>query len=257
MKYVNGLVPPMLAMKYDPDRVVFPCVVQPKLDGIRCLAACGRDSFVVLHSRGGQVLRLPHIEKSLGALMRAGDVWDGELYMHGKPFDAIKEMLASAAEQLEFHVFDRVSGEPFAARMACVRAGGPIQTVKTSEAKTRKEIEMIHEQFRDAGYEGVVLRDPDAGYKHARSYALMKLKTFDDSEFRAVSFDIAADHSLLITCLTGEGIRFRARLPRASTAAVDFEAGVTVTVRHLGWTSGGVPRQPHALRVRPACDLAA
>lgn len=257
---INGLVPPMLAMKYDGREAIFPCLVQPKLDGIRCMASCGRDRSVVLHSRGGDLLRIPHIESDLARMMAPGEVWDGELYVHGSSFDDIKRMVKGGDDRLELHVFDEVDYRPFRERHGGLGkriSGESIKLVPVFRADSVCDVETLHEQHVCAGYEGLILRRPEARYYHARSYALMKLKRWDDGEFEVTGYRLAGDGSVVFSCRTEDGKEFSARLSDSRKACVDVDAGAVLTVRHLGWTCNGLPRQPFAVRIRPAYDLQA
>jgi hypothetical protein len=77
---------PMLAHKYeDVKDIVFPAHIQPKLDGCRCLAYRESEDVVRLISRQGKDFGkwLGHIREALKHMMKVGDVFDGELYVHG------------------------------------------------------------------------------------------------------------------------------------------------------------------------------
>jgi len=56
-----------------------------------------------------------------------------------------------------------------------------------------KELESIEEGFINAGFEGAILRDPDALYKYGKSTlkegGMLKLKRFKDSEAQIVGFE--------------------------------------------------------------------
>lgn len=247
----------MLAMDYEPDKISFPVIGQPKLDGIRAMASCGRNGFVVLHTRGFQRLKLPHIEQALGDIMREGDVWDGELYVHGVHFDDIKRMIRCQDEALQFHVFDSVSDDPFTQRYTKlpVMDGPVLHRVAVNVLHTSGDMNAYRAEQTGSGYEGIILRQPDAGYKHARTYAMMRIKETEDNEFFARDYSLPRDGSVVFDCVTANGQSFRARLADVTKANADVHAGIMVTVRHKGWTSNGLPREPRALRIRPAYDL--
>jgi ATP-dependent DNA ligase len=80
---------PMLAKEIDKKKIIYPCLVQPKLDGVRCLAYWENDKIKLL-SRGGKEWTVPnHINFQLESLLPKDCMFDGELYVHGKNFDTI------------------------------------------------------------------------------------------------------------------------------------------------------------------------
>lgn len=89
---------PMLAHDYRKQghRIVYPCFTSVKLDGLRCLAEC-TESGVTLKSRGGKFYDVPHILNELEQIMKPGDVFDGELYLHG----AVLEEITSAVKRTD------------------------------------------------------------------------------------------------------------------------------------------------------------
>lgn len=78
---------PLIAMlakdfRKEGHKIEFPCFGSDKFDGLRCLAK-KRHGVVTLESRTGQPYDLPHVAEQLFDLMIEGDVFDGELYLHG------------------------------------------------------------------------------------------------------------------------------------------------------------------------------
>lgn len=63
--------------------IVYPCYGSDKYDGVRALAK-KRDGVVTIESRTSQAYDLPHIHAALSVHMRDGDIWDGEIYLHGE-----------------------------------------------------------------------------------------------------------------------------------------------------------------------------
>jgi len=122
---------PMLAQTFDPadleagskkKRVIkFPCFVQPKLDGLRCVSYATRaeNEFVVcLQSRTGAFFTgLPHIAAALRPYLsqHPSIVIDGELYTDQMPFEELaglikkKKITTADIERLKkvkYHVYD-------------------------------------------------------------------------------------------------------------------------------------------------------
>jgi DNA ligase-1 len=122
---------PMLAQTFDPadleagskkKKVIkFPCFVQPKLDGLRCVSYATRsanDLVVCLQSRTGAFFTgLPHIAAALRPYLsqHPNIVIDGELYTDQMPFEELaglikkKKITAADVERLKkvkYHVYD-------------------------------------------------------------------------------------------------------------------------------------------------------
>jgi len=149
---VKGPFLPMLAQTFDPaDLVVagskkkkvikFPCFVQPKLDGLRCVSYAVRtenDIVVSLQSRTGAFFTgLPHIAAALRPYLsqHPSIVIDGELYTDQMPFEELaglikkKKITAADIERLKkvkYHVYDiydhRRHDMPFAERIDLLAA---------------------------------------------------------------------------------------------------------------------------------------
>lgn len=254
---IHGVVPPMLALDWRraAHRVHWPMIAMPKLNGVRCLATRGR-AGVSLRSRSGEPLRLPHVAESLALLMAEGEQWDGELWTAGRSFDQIVAGLRARAEWLRFNAFDSLSERPYADRLAGLRVGGAVDVVEQWPCAGPDAVEALHARAVGAGFEGLVLRDPAAPYRpNGRGPEFVKVKRFDDGEFRADGYTLPGDGSVVFHCRTVEGRWFKARLARVERATVSVDDGCLVTVRHLGWTDNGVPWQPVAVGVRPAFDL--
>ena len=128
---------PMLAQTFNPADAIlvagagskkkkvitFPCFVQPKLDGLRCVSyatrvAGGNDATVALQSRTGAFFTgLPHIAAALRPYLsqHPSVVIDGELYTDQMPFEELaglikkKKITDSDVERLKkvkYHVYD-------------------------------------------------------------------------------------------------------------------------------------------------------
>jgi DNA ligase-1 len=192
------LFKPMLANKWEDqkDKVVFPLFSQPKLDGIRCIVK----SDGMWTRTGKPIISAPHIFESLKPLLeRHPDlILDGELYADkfANDFNAIVSLvkktkptqkdLEDSAKVIEYHIYD-VPGvdEVFTARMrflanldlpqCCVK-------VSTDQIDTLNDLTAYYEDYIIAGYEGQMLRT-DTKYENKRTNALLKHKSFQDSEY--------------------------------------------------------------------------
>lgn len=270
---------PMLAHKYEDKKhkVQFPVNVQPKLDGIRALAIRKGDSITLLSRQGKEHKHLDHIKEALLKRMRDGDIWDGELYIHGVPMQTIASYVKREQPdtlRVQYHVYDCVSDERFSRRFGSINLDpdvqeatdpgriGPVQLVDTYYAYGPGDIETVHDRFVSEGYEGIMLRWGDEPYKRGyRSEHLLKVKAFQDAEFEIV--DVVpgvgkeSDKGTFV-CKTDKGAIFNCRPKGRDEKRAEYLAnkseyiGKPLTVRFFEWTASDqpVPRFPVGVCVR-------
>jgi DNA ligase-1 len=247
---------PMLAHKFEPaskttkkNTIIFPCFVQPKLDGLRCVVyrdpATGE---IRRQSRTGTYFdTMSHIAESLAPLFAKypAVVLDGELYTTEIPFEELagliktKKLTLSDTDKLcviEYHIYDIVDETlPYHARhdsikkmfaqVAASTASSPhklppyIRLVETIEAKTLAEFKAEFSRFIEEGYEGIMLRNKTGMYRcNYRSHDLQKYKEFQEDEFRIIGFmqgDGRDKGTVIWVCETKEGKEFKVR-PRGT-----------------------------------------
>ena len=225
---------PMLAHTFEPgtttakkNNIVFPCFVQPKLDGLRCIMY--RNPITgELHcqSRTGSYFETTdHIKTSLAPVFakHPNAIFDGELYTTEIPFEELaglikkKKLSPDDKERLraiEYHIYDIVDEtKPFDDRHAMIRKifaqnaasrmASPhvhattasdhlpqfIRLVPTTEAKTPTDFKAQFGEFIESGYEGIMLRNKKGMYRcNYRSHDLQKYKEFLEDEFTIVGF---------------------------------------------------------------------
>lgn len=197
---------PMLAADYlkQGHRIEYPCFGSPKLDGVRCLAIRHEDR-VELKSRGGKEYSVPHIQEQLITIMRVGDIWDGELYIHGKYLEevvsAVKKWNDNTPD-IEYIIFDVVKNEAYEDRLISMQAlrrytlscmeVPHIDVIEFCELQDDAHMKQKHKEYVSRGYEGIMLRNFEGMYESGkRSADLQKYKEFSDAEFQIV--DVIAD----------------------------------------------------------------
>jgi len=255
---------PMLAQSFAPDSkttkknpIVFPCYVQPKLDGLRCVIY--RDPVtgeIRRQSRTGTYFdTMTHIADSLAPLFAKYPtaVLDGELYTTEMPFEElaglIKRKILDDADHeklkaIEYHIYDVIDETPTAtyevrhntikrmfASLAASTASSPhalppyIRLVHTVEAKTPADFKSNFAKFIEEGYEGIMLRNKEGKYRcNYRSHDLQKYKEFMEDEFKIVGFtqgDGRDKGTVIWICHTKEWKEFSVR-PRGTIAARTF-----------------------------------
>jgi len=263
---------PMLAHDFHKrgKDIKFPCYVQPKLDGVRCIFRNG-----VLTSRQGKVF--PNMEHIVNDLKDVELVLDGELYSDTLNFQQfvglVRKKKHNDAEkvllrQVKYWVYDCVNDTPFEERHATLREKFVnhvhlypfVYRLITEECKTKAELKGFHDRFAAEGKEGLIIRNKTGLYQlAARSKDLQKYKEFEDAEYEVVGFGDGEgqEKGLVIwNCKTKKGQTFHVR-PRGThedRAKIFKEAGKYVgqmlTVRFQELTDEGIPRFPVGIAFR-------
>lgn len=184
---------PMLAVKADVDKVKFPVYVQPKLDGVRAVVKDGQ-----VLSRTLKPIRNEHVQSLFGHL----EGFDGELVV-GSPKDekvfqksTSGVMTKEGQPEVTFYVFDKWDEDAsYKERYDKINRYTPqeaVEFVQSSLVETAEGLVKANKDFLDMGYEGAIIRSPEGLYKFGRSTVnegfLLKMKTFEDSEFKVVGF---------------------------------------------------------------------
>jgi DNA ligase-1 len=249
---------PMLAKTLDESQLTFPCFVQPKLNGIRCLWD-GRTAW----ARSG----LPHpehIQRLLASIQWPHGVLDGELMLPiGHLFEEVQSAVASEgplSSQLTLETFDCIPPSPIPFRDRVDLLGD--RGIETSLVRSETQLESAMDRFLAAGYEGLIARDPRGHYEAGYSNHLLKYKRFEDAEFPVVEVLEAEGKdqgTALLVCGMPDGQTFRVR-PSGSRAVrskmwKDRLAwlGRPYTVRFQGYTAYGLPR--NAVGVAERTDI--
>lgn len=195
---------PMLSATCDDIQMLnFPVLASPKLDGYRCLIL---DGLAVLRSL--KVVPNEHIREALSHGGLNG--LDGELVVGDpKAPDCYRTTSSGVASHggrpdWTFWVFDDFTRPelPFTERLANAKARVSglnrelkprVKIVPHVLKKTPEDLHEYEAQHIIAGYEGVMVRDPDGAYKYGRATAregsLLKIKRFTDGDARIVGFE--------------------------------------------------------------------
>ena len=226
-------VRPMLANKYEERKkyIKYPCFVQPKLDGVRCIAFRDKNEIQLMSRQGKMFPHLNHIRKYLEKMEFDGFL-DGELFTTELEFKQIsgivrKEKLNEESikicNKIQYHVYDRFDlnniDMPFKDRIKLlqkqIRKNKSIIKVNTYICKTEDDMMEKYTEFTDQNYEGIMIRNAEGPYKlKYRSNDLIKLKPFQDNEYKIVDFKegTGRDSECVIwICDNGKGKKFSVR----------------------------------------------
>lgn len=179
---------PLLAGKFDPNKAKFPYIATPKIDGIRTLMIDGQAV-----SRTFKPIRNVYIQELLRIFLPEGI--DGELTCGNNFQDSTSGIMTIEGEpNFKMWIFDYVDPSdteilPFYLRMPNLpKLDIPFeyQILSGISIKTLEELNAYEQICLEAGYEGVMLRDPMGTYKFGRSTVndniLLKVKRFLDDE---------------------------------------------------------------------------
>ena len=268
---------PMLAATYDPHKpkrndICFPCSVQPKLDGFRCISYVDEKGNVATQSRTGARFTMDHIAEALAPFFRTFPeaVLDGELYTSDMPFEVIAGLIKSKKRDakkeelirhVHYHIYDLVhSTWTFLERWKWLQSlsfSSPLHLVETRPC-LQADVRTHFLRYVNQGYEGLMLRN-DAKYQHNRTSDLQKYKEFLDDEFTIVGFEQGEGRdqgTVIWLCQTKEGSTFSVRPKGTNEQRKEwFQEGTKylgkqLTVTFQEWSDAGIPRFPVGKAIR-------
>lgn len=278
-KFVTGGIEPMLAHKFrdHANKIKFPAFVQPKLDGIRCIAIIA-DGVATLWSRTRKpITGVPHIIKDLETKFPAANIiFDGELYNHSykNKFEEIvsfvrQEIPKEGHEVVQYHIYDIVDAtktfkqrqEWLVTNRENIEHNTPVvlSLVHTHEVEDEDVLMYWFTSWLLAGYEGAMVRNSKSMYEGKRSYGLQKIKEFDDAEFKITGIKSGRGRMAecaIFTCTTSKGDLFDCKMEGSLDILKDIlknprsVIGKMLTVRYQGLTNGNLPRFPIGVIVR-------
>jgi DNA ligase 1 len=250
-----GLYKPMLAQKYSQNRVDWAnCFVQRKYDGNRCIISRWEDGTMVAYSRNGKLIHtVDHILDSV--VLNPGESIDGELYCHGESLQTIRSWVTRQQEnskKLQFIGYDIIAPMSYSERFQLLQSTG-VPVAETVECYSHDQMMNLFYTFRGEGYEGAIVRQGDFAYEDGkRSYSLLKVKEFEDAEFRVVDIVSSADGWAVLVCMAQNGSLFNVTAPGTVSQKTDIlrsknmYIGMYVTVEYANLTADGIPFHPVA-----------
>jgi len=272
---IHETIKPMLAVPWKKmiDRIDYHkgVFVQPKLDGIRCLAT--KDG---LFSRTGkEIVAVPHVFESLRPFFEENPdtILDGELYNHDlrDNFNEITSIvrkqkvtqqdIVRAREGIQYHMYDCIVSKfpdlDFESRFhrlitAELAAREPhIVTVDTTTANSLEAVNDLYSSYIGQGYEGGIVR-VNGRYENKRSNLLIKRKDFFDEEFDVISIEEGTGNwaglAKRVVLRHPNGNEFGAGMMGSKDYAkyildnAQKFIGKQATVQYFELTPGGVPR---------------
>ena len=201
------------------EKVIGKKIIEVKLDGVRVITIVYPDGRVDQFSRNGkELVNFPHVKAQFEAVAAEGGisqptVFDGEI-MSGSFQDLMKQIHRKSSAQANdavLNLFDIIPLEDFETGV-CARSQTersmllkvwhgtwedkiPNITVVAQETvdldtdEGQKRYKEINALAIEGGYEGIMLKDADAGYKCKRSVAWLKLKPFIEVSLEVIDVE--------------------------------------------------------------------
>ncbi len=198
---------PMLAEKWKDfkDRVKYPLILQPKLNGVRCKTFLFNGKITHM-SRGGEYYVVPHLTEALTSffISHPNIVLDGEIYKHGVPLqlisgairteDEVKTLFGGKQDFLDYYIYDVINinlpnehnkeREDRKHQYTDLFINPKIVNVIGRYVNNEEDVVRLHDFWLAEGYEGAIARNPNGIYQHGfRDSCLLKIKQFEDAEF--------------------------------------------------------------------------
>ncbi len=279
-----GLIPEFKLMLAPNDlpvitNVKYPCYVQPKLDGYRCVYKNG-----AMFSRKGKPFGNENLSNYFNKLFQIEDiVLDGELYCEGVNFNKLQTILntydAPLPNTLKFVIYDCVPvkdweaqscKKPYSERIRNVREAinniadhKKVIDIPNDEVQDAKQAIDLYKQYLKKGYEGAMIKAIDGQYKWKRvtlrSGEMLKLKPFTTADlkvtgiydgegnFQGMAGGVVVDfNGNSVRCGSGFDIVTREKMAKSPN---DF-IGRTAEIKYFEETEEGSLRFPTFVRWR-------
>ena len=206
-KVMPGLIPTFnvaLAQKFERKRMSDWVYIEPKLDGIRCLAIVEKGE-AKLFTRAGKLIT--NFDDTVGReLLLAGDgCYDGEIM--SKDFTELMRQVYRKEDKdvsdVYFAIFDYLTLEEWKEKkgkytlkdrkkylqrqFGTVYAKEKLKYLKLVRFEPElqpsdKVLKESHDRWVAQGYEGIMVKDTDSFYSFGRDWSVMKYKAFFDAD---------------------------------------------------------------------------
>lgn len=239
----KSLLKPFEPMLASPRGVLkFPCIVQPKYDGIRCVVrngvAMSRNLAPIANDLIRETLSQPWFDGLDGELI-AGDPCAKDVYnatqdivmdAHADPVDVMYYVFDNFADPRKPYV-DRLTSlyaNAFLTRQSC----DIISIVPSTAVMDEVMMQEQADHWFALGYEGAMVRDPDAPYKHGRATenegSLWKIKRMQDDEMLVTSIEQRySNQNVATTSNTGKMKRGHSAEGRLATGLLGVLVGTS------------------------------
>jgi DNA ligase-1 len=176
----------MLAVPFNEKKLRFPCLLQPKIDGVRALYMNGK-----FYSRTGKIFKgLDHIlvncTASIGPL-------DGELIVPNMSFEDSTGLIKdhNSTPDAEYHIFDikntvLLHNHRHKILHDTIVENKHVKLVPTFTCNNRSQLNIAFQAFVKNGFEGLMIKKMNHKYMEKRSNSWMKMKAQKTIDLKVV-----------------------------------------------------------------------
>jgi len=232
----NKVYYPMLAQTFKEKNIIYPCYVQPKLDGCRCVVYYNKiNNEIIYQSRTGMLFEsFDHLNNDFQLLFQQypSIILDGELYTDELPFETLAGLIKTKKKRddtivckLNYYLYDIIEKEDYKIRLEKIMtlfdqiSFNNIKKVDTFEINKEKEIYEYHQKFVEKNFEGLMIRQKNGHYEEKyRSNYLQKYKTFIEKEYEIIDYKEGHgrdDGCVIWICINENNVSFAVR-PKGS-----------------------------------------
>lgn len=223
----------------EPNSIImkFPCLIQPKINGVRATISLDDTGKVQILSKDGLRYNLPLVEEEFQANSEiftrftteqdtnvTDIIFDGELYIHGESLQNISSAVKKHninTPRVKFIVFDLAipdytNLERFRLLKELLQfttetLNSNIEYIKTFRVENDKEVQDKTDKYIEQGYEGSILRNSQGLYAFGkRPQDMCKLKRTITKEFTIIDIipqDVNPNLGMFV-CKTKDGEEF-------------------------------------------------
>jgi DNA ligase-1 len=265
---------------WDENKVRFPCIIQPKIDGVRAHNPDG-----VLLGRSMKPIRNVYTRNLYGE--PEYKFFDGELAAEDERHPELCRLTTSATSTVEgtpftlWHAFDYLGPtqieRDYVDRLQYLHnqiahmqnnygSAGHLRAIPWAWCDNMDDLQLFRSRHLDEGYEGSIIRDPRGKHKQGRStvkeMGVLRIKDFIDFEFRIEKI-VEGRHNANEATINERGLTERSThqenmIPNGmvgsleGTVLKDVKDPQTdkVLMRAGDWVTVGPGRMPHEHRKR-------
>jgi DNA ligase-1 len=251
----------MLATPYEERYVSYPCVIQPKLDGVRAIYF--NEDFYTRRGEKWSRNLVGHFLKEIEETELKDRILDGEFWHWEWPFQRINAAIGVNRHEpnhdtfhISYNIFDVIEDRPFHERHltngACtdLQLTHHVYAVRVLTVKNKEYADWNFEKAVEFKQEGIIYRIGDCRYQQdKRSTQLLKRKVHHEEEFLVLGVEAGkeydknglpckySDTTGRLVCSSGNGKIFR------------VGSGLTDEQRDAIWKNPGLI-EGHKIRVR-------